>query len=225
MHMIVKNQLLRALADHESVMANRLMAGGDAQAAKELLSHSSAKYEYLAAEFKGDSRTALLNLALGLARRAEDNRAVYRVSSKILAVMISPEGALPVMELNPGKISAEPVRDCPKTQEIIEKYSGSVKYVYRVNIPVGNLPINQFTEFRLRFPPGVLTDMLVGSVRQTVWVRDSGESGLLNVGFQYKHSGYLKIFSSHPKEKHEYMKKIIDIYGASLDRIFKNYKR
>ena len=70
MRMIVKNQLLRALADHESVMANRLMAGGETQTAKEFLSHASAKYEYLAAEFRGDSRSNLLNLALELARRA-----------------------------------------------------------------------------------------------------------------------------------------------------------
>ena len=51
------------------------------------------------------------------------------------------------------------------------------------------------------------------------------QSGLLNVGFQYKQIGYLKIFSSHPKEMHEYMKDIINIYGASLDRIFRDLKR
>ena len=225
MSKIVKNQLLRALADHESVMASRLMATGDAKTAKELFSQAAAKYEYLACEFRGDSRMNLLALAQELARKAEDNRAVYRVSSKIIAVMVSPQGELPVVELKPGKISSELVKDCPKTHEIMEKDSGNAKYIYRVSIPTATTHINQFTEFRLRFAPGVLTDMLVNSVNQTVWVRDSGESGLLNVGFQYKHTGYLKIFSSHPKDKHEYMKKIIDVYGASLDLIFQNYKR
>ena len=223
--MIIKNQMLRALADHEYIMANGLMASGDMQGAKMFWSFASTKYEYLAAGFGGDSRMNLLNLSREIARQAEDSRAVYRISSKILAVMISPEGELPVMELRPGIISAEPVKDCPKTHEVMEKNSGSAKYVYRVEIPFGNSPVNQFAEFRRRFPPGVLTDMFYGAIRQIVWVRDSAESGLLNVGFQYKQTGYLKIFSSHPKDKHGYMKDIIDIYGTSLDRIFQGLKR
>ncbi len=225
MLMIVKTQMLRSMADHEDIMAHRLMASGDVQGAKLFWSSASSKYEYLAREFRGDSRMNLLNLSREIARRAQDSRAVYRISSKILAVMVSPDGELPVMELRPETISAEPVRDCPKTHELIEKDSGSAKYVYRVEIPFENSARNQFAEFRRRFPPGLLTDMLAGSVRQTIWVRDSAESGLLNVGFQYKHTGYLKIFSTHPKEKHEYMKGIINTYGASLDRIFQNLKR
>ncbi len=225
MLMIIKNQMLRALADHENIIANRLMTSGDMQGAKLFWSFASAKYEYLAAEFKGDSRMNLLNLSREIARRAEDSRAVYRISSKILAVMISPEGELPVMELWPGTVSTEQVNDCPKTNELMEKDSVSAKYIYSVKIPFGNPATNQFAEFRRSFPPGVLTDILVGSTRQTIWIRDSAESGLLNVGFQYKQAGYLKIFSSHPKERHEYMKSIINIYGASLDRIFQNLKR
>ena len=217
MEKLTKNRMIYLLAHYEGVVAQMRHGAGDGKGAAFLFESAINKYEHLASINEGEEQMALLNEALKLAQRSENNVKTYRLHSMMSKLIIDPEAKMTYVEIKPGRIRETMIRDA-----ILRTYSNHVlnnsSYIYRVE-----LDREGFNRLVALLDDSELGKLIVDSKGR--WV---GEGGIqvpdgkvigITFKFDYNYSGYLGISSSHVAYQHQYVKNVINVYGTALDGI------
>ena len=222
MDKLTKNRMTYLLAHYEGAVAGKKQDAGDGMSAKRLFGSAINKYEHLASQKEGEERMAVLNEALKLAKRSEDNAKIYKLLNTVSRLIMDPEAAIQYVELTPGEISKTPIRNA-----ILRTYSnalnGNFSYVYRVE-----LDRDGFNRICALFDDSELGKLIIDSrdkqIGQGGVPMPDGNVAGVTVRFEYNYSGYLAISSTYAAQHRRYVENVINVYGTALDGILSGLK-
>ncbi len=219
MEVVTKNKMIDMLARCEMALAERRLEEGKTDVARLLFADSAGKYEYIAStrDKKVDGMRTLEH-ALKLALKADDQKRIYSITSRIVELEVFPERRLRPIGLlgsNFELVGASPlIRGVQKKTEV---HSPDMTY-YKYIIDMSNGNFERIVEVA---GDGDLKKTLMDLKREQIRIEDDALEGMAITLNYTAPTELMDLSSRHKREDSEYVKNVINVLGNSLELLLK----